>query len=75
MLFAALHMSAAGTKLPFVAVQNYVRFLGYNGREMLAVRLSHFDPEPTCGAENFCNANLIFAPISLVANSCFDGLS
>ena len=28
-------------------VQNYVRFLGYSGREMLAVRLSHFDPEPT----------------------------
>jgi hypothetical protein len=24
-------------------VQNYVRFLGYSGREMLAVRLSHFD--------------------------------
>jgi hypothetical protein len=25
-------------------VQNYVRFLGYSGREMLVVRLSHFDP-------------------------------
>ena len=28
-------------------VQNYVRFLGYSGREMLAVRLSHFDPDRT----------------------------
>ena len=36
-------MSVVGTKLPFAAVQNYVRFLGYSGREMLAVRLSHFD--------------------------------
>jgi hypothetical protein len=26
-------------------VQNYVRFLGYSGREMLAVRLSHFEPD------------------------------
>ena len=25
-------------------VQNYVRFLRYSSREMLAVRLSHFDP-------------------------------
>src|SRR5712691_12942020 len=39
--------SAIGTKLLFAAVQNYVRFLGYSGREMLAVRLSDFDPEPT----------------------------
>jgi hypothetical protein len=38
-------MSAVGTKLPFAAMQNYVRFLGYSGREMLAVRLSLFDPE------------------------------
>jgi hypothetical protein len=37
----------SGTKLPFAAVQNYVRFLGYSGREMLAVRLSHFDPDRT----------------------------
>jgi hypothetical protein len=36
--------SAFGTKLPFAAVQNYVRFLTYSGRELLAVRLSHFDP-------------------------------
>ena len=28
-------------------VQNYVRFLRYSGREMLAVRLSHFDPNRT----------------------------
>ena len=28
-------------------VRNYVRFLGYSGREMLAVRLSHFDPRRT----------------------------
>ena len=27
--------------------QNHVRFLGYSGREMLAVRLSHFDPQVT----------------------------
>src|SRR3954465_10573204 len=27
-------------------VQNYVRFLGYRGREMLAVRLSQFGPRP-----------------------------
>jgi hypothetical protein len=27
--------------------QNHVRFLGYSGREMLAVRLSHFDPRRT----------------------------
>ena len=27
-------------------VQNYVRFLGYSGREMLAVRVSHFDHPP-----------------------------
>jgi hypothetical protein len=31
--------AACGTKLLFTAVQNYVRFLGYIGREMLAVRL------------------------------------
>jgi len=31
-------------------VQNYVRFLGYSGREMLAVRLSHFDPIRTFNA-------------------------
>jgi hypothetical protein len=37
-------MSLFGTNLPFAAVQNYVRFLGYSGREMLALRLSHFDP-------------------------------
>jgi hypothetical protein len=36
-----------GTKLPFAAFKNYVRFLGYSGREMLALRLSHFDPERT----------------------------
>ncbi len=30
----AIHI---GTKLPFAAVQNYVRFLGYSGREVLAV--------------------------------------
>jgi hypothetical protein len=24
-----------------------VRFLRYSGREMLALRLSHFDPKPT----------------------------
>jgi hypothetical protein len=29
--------------------QNYVRFLGYSGREVLAVRFSHFDARP-----NFC---------------------
>jgi hypothetical protein len=38
-----------GTKLPFAAVQNYVGFLGYSGREMLAVRLSQFDPTRTWG--------------------------
>jgi hypothetical protein len=27
--------------------QNEVRFLGYSGREMLAARLSHLDPERT----------------------------
>jgi hypothetical protein len=32
-----------GTKLPFATAQNYVCFLGYSGREMLALRLSHFD--------------------------------
>jgi hypothetical protein len=47
--FAAVHESAVGTKLPFAAVQNYVRFLGYSGREMLAVRLSLFDPNRTSG--------------------------
>jgi hypothetical protein len=31
-------------------VQNYVRFLGYSGREMLAVRLSQFDPTATSTA-------------------------
>jgi hypothetical protein len=35
------------TELAFAAVQNYVRFLGYGGREMLAVRFSHFDARPT----------------------------
>jgi len=39
-------MSLPGTKLPFAAAQNYVCFLGYSGREMLAVRLSQFDPKP-----------------------------
>jgi hypothetical protein len=47
MPFAAVHESGFGTKLPFAALQNYVRFLGYSGREMLAVRLSHFDPTRT----------------------------
>jgi hypothetical protein len=42
-------MSGSGTKLPFAAVQNYVCFLGYSGREMLAVRLSHFDPREVIG--------------------------
>jgi hypothetical protein len=28
MQFAALHMSVPGTKLPFAAAQNYVRFWG-----------------------------------------------
>src|SRR5712692_91058 len=37
--------SGFGTKLPFDAVQNYVRFLGYSGREMLALRFSEFDPQ------------------------------
>ena len=32
-------------------VRNYVRFLGYSGREMLAVRLSHFDPTETLAAK------------------------
>jgi hypothetical protein len=36
-------MSLVGTKLPFAAF-NYLRFLGYSGREMLGVT-SHFDPE------------------------------
>jgi hypothetical protein len=42
-LEAILYRAAGpyGTKLLFAAVQNYVRFLGYIGREMLAVRLSH----------------------------------
>jgi hypothetical protein len=30
--------------LPLAAAQNYVRLRGYSGREMLAARLSHFDP-------------------------------
>jgi hypothetical protein len=41
-----------------------VRFLGYSGREMLAVRLSHFDPEETLGsrlAQLGCSANVIAA--------------
>ena len=42
-----LYPTAVGTKLPFAAVQNYVRFLGYDGREMLAVRFSQFDARPT----------------------------
>ena len=37
--------AANGTKLPFAAVQKYGRFLGYSGREMLAVSLSGFDPK------------------------------
>jgi hypothetical protein len=41
--------AAFGTKLPFAAAQNYVRFLGYSGREMLAVRLSHFGPTTDLG--------------------------
>jgi hypothetical protein len=28
-------------KLPFATVQNYVRFLGYSGREMLAAQPHH----------------------------------
>jgi hypothetical protein len=32
------------------------------------------DPEPTCAVQNFCSANRSFAPVFLVANSCFDGL-
>jgi hypothetical protein len=46
-LATVLHLlrSPLGTNLPFAAVQNYVCFLGYSGREMLAVRLSHFDPK------------------------------
>jgi len=42
-------MSESGTNLPFAAVQNYVRFLRYSSREMLALRLSHFDPEAVIG--------------------------
>jgi hypothetical protein len=37
---AAVHEAGYGTKLP----ADYPIFLGYSGREMLAVRLSHFDP-------------------------------
>jgi hypothetical protein len=45
------HFSAAPT------APSNVCFLGHSGREMLAVRLSHFDPEPTCAVQNFCSAN------------------
>ena len=38
-------------------------------------RKSGFDPKPTWAAQNFCGANRPSSPISLVANSCFDGLS
>ncbi len=37
-------MSHIGTDLPIPAVKKYGRFLGYSSREMLAVRLSHSDP-------------------------------
>jgi hypothetical protein len=50
MLFVAVHESGFGTNLPSAAVQNYVRFLRYSGREMLALRLSHFDPIRTSAA-------------------------
>jgi hypothetical protein len=52
--------SHIGTKLPFAAVQKYGRFLGYSGREMLAVSLSGFDPKGDMAAvvrhtvENLC---------------------
>src|SRR5713101_9190935 len=38
-------MSESGTLLLFAAVQKYGRFLGYSGREILAVSLSGFDPK------------------------------
>jgi len=44
MQFAVLHESPRGTKRPFAAVKKYGRFLGYSGREMLAVSLSLYDP-------------------------------
>jgi quercetin dioxygenase-like cupin family protein len=37
-----------------------VRFLGYSGREMLAVRLSHFDPTRSLAGQICCAAQLSF---------------
>ena len=42
-------MSLFGTKLPFAAVQQYGRFRGYSGPDMLTVRISAFDPERKSG--------------------------
>jgi len=44
--------TAFGTLRPFAAVQKYGRFLGYSGREMLAVSLSAIDPKETSRADD-----------------------
>jgi hypothetical protein len=61
--------------LPFSAVPtapSNVRFLEYSGREMLAGRLSHFDPTETFVAKFCCDAQP--APASSVIALAAQGL-
>src|SRR6266852_7619483 len=60
-----LHLltTAFGPKRPFAAVQNYVRFLGYSGREMLAVSLSHFDPQRTLATNHSITSSAVASSV------------
>ena len=44
--------------------QNHVHFLGYSGREMLAVRLSQFDPTATAASIPCCSSEADFCSLS-----------
>jgi hypothetical protein len=43
-------------QLPTSWQADYPIFLGYSGREMLAVRLSHFGPNSAIGGQFCCDA-------------------
>jgi hypothetical protein len=48
---------------------------GESGRVIVEEHFAFLTSEPTCAAQIFCSAKLAIYAISLVANSCFDGLS
>ena len=76
-LFAAVHESAVGLSGGSQGGEFTSAFGGaaeVHGRTASAAFDAN-DPKPTYPVQNFCSANDHLRPISLVAKSCFDGLS